>query len=141
MLYLEFFCIFVHWFWCFYNIFFVQYLPEDDHRAGRNVYEVYDIDITINPHNFICACWVYFRSEASVYGPEIFRSDVGLYFYVSKVILSVSWMSSLTKSHVPLDVTSCQLVCLPTFRLGMLDPKDECVKILRNVGSLTADNS
>ena len=74
-------------------------------------------------------------------GREIFKTDVGLYFYISKVILSVSWLNSLAKSHVPMDVTSCQLVYLPTFRLWMLDPEDECVKILRIVGSWTVDNS
>ena len=50
-------------------------------------------------------------------------------------------MNSLAKIHVTVDVTSCQLVCLPMFRLGMLDPEDECVKIIRNVSSLTVDNS
>jgi len=41
-------------------------------QDGRNVWEVYDINIAINSHKFIRTLWFYSHGEASVHGHKIF---------------------------------------------------------------------
>jgi hypothetical protein len=65
----------VHWLGCLCNISFEKKHPlKMVTKRDRNMYEVYNGDNVINSHVFICSCWFYSHSEASVHGHEIFKN-------------------------------------------------------------------